>query len=264
VGLYRRGRLSDADLDAQMDDIGREESAPEAQVAELKTKISGADSIGATITSAQTLLERLGKRLDEPVSGEAKRRLIEVLVAGIRVDTVETCGVKQAKITVSYRFSQPDQAMPLVLPQSYSTGSVIRIPTEPHTVGDHIRKRRLTLKMLQKEVGEQIGVDKTSIHNWETNVRSPEIRYMPAIIRFLGYNPLPETEGWGERLVRCRTTLGLTQREAAHRLDVDQGTLAKWERGEREPAGRFLDLVERFLDQVKAPDPHVRQAGLAS
>src|SRR5262249_16225532 len=34
----------------------------------------------------------------------------------------------------------PDQAMPLVLPQSYSAGSVIQIPAEPQTVGDHIRK----------------------------------------------------------------------------------------------------------------------------
>jgi hypothetical protein len=38
------------------------------------------------------------------------------------MDTVETCGVKQAEITVTYRFSQPDQLVPLVLPQSYRAG----------------------------------------------------------------------------------------------------------------------------------------------
>ena len=139
VVLYRRGRLTDADLDTQMDEIGKEETALEAQIAELGGRISGADSVSANIGSAQALLAKLRKRLDEPISWGLKRRLIEVLIAGVRVDTVETCGVKQAEITVTYRFSQPDQAMPLVLPQSYSTGRVIRIPTEPHSIGDHIR-----------------------------------------------------------------------------------------------------------------------------
>ena len=82
VGLYRRGRLSDVDLDAQMDEIGKEEVALEAQVAELGGRIAGADSIAGNITSAQALLENLRKRLDEPVSWEQRRRLIEVLVSG--------------------------------------------------------------------------------------------------------------------------------------------------------------------------------------
>jgi hypothetical protein len=35
----------------------------------------------------------------------------------------------------------------------------------------------------------QIGVNKTCVFNWEVNTSNPEIRYMPTIIRFLGYNP---------------------------------------------------------------------------
>ena len=247
VGLYRRGRLTDAELDTQMDEIGKEETALEIQIAELGGRISGADSIAGNISSAQALLASLRKRLDQPVAWEQKRSLIEVLVAGIRVDTVEECGVKQAKTTVTYRFSQPDQPMPLVLPQSYSTGSVIRIPTEPRTVGDHIRKRRLGLKQLQKDVAEQLGVDKTSVFNWEANASSPEVRYMPAIIAFLGYNALPVANTLAEQLVRQRTSLGLSQKESAERLGVDPGTLAKWERGEREPAGAFAERAKRFL-----------------
>jgi site-specific DNA recombinase len=259
VGLYRRGRLTDADLDAQMDEIGKEETALESQVAEMRSKIDGADSIGANISSAQALLAKLRKRLDEPVSWEQRRRLIEVLVSRVQVDTVEESGVKQSRITVTYRFSEPDQPMPLVLPQSYSTGRVIRIPVAPQTVGDHIRKRRLGLKMLQKDVAEQLGVDKTSVFNWEANTANPEVRYMPAIIRFLGYNPLPDADGWGERLVRHRTTLGMTQKDAAARLGVDQGTLARWERDARKPEGAFLDRVKRFLQDGEASG--ARRAG---
>jgi site-specific DNA recombinase len=61
VGLYRRGRLTDADLDSQMEEIGKEESALEAQIAELRGKMAGADSIGANLSSAQALLVKLRK-----------------------------------------------------------------------------------------------------------------------------------------------------------------------------------------------------------
>jgi transcriptional regulator with XRE-family HTH domain len=117
--------------------------------------------------------------------------------------------------------------MPLVLPQSYNTGRAIRIPTELNTVGDHIRKRRLGLRMLQREVAERIGVGETSVFKWEANTVSPEVRSMPAIIRFLGYNPLPAADTLGGRLVRHRTSLGMTREEAAKRLGVDPGTLAR-------------------------------------
>jgi transcriptional regulator with XRE-family HTH domain len=171
-----------------------------------------------------------------------------LIVGGVRVDTVEEGGVEQNRISVTYCFSQPESPMAFELPQSYSTGRVSQIPLAPQTVGDHIRKRRLGLKLHQREVAEQLGVGTTSVLNWEGNWSRPEIRYMPAIIRFLGYDPLPAANTLAERLVRHRTGLGLSQKEAAGRIGVDASTLAKWERGEREPAGGFLERVERFLD----------------
>ena len=260
VGLYRRGRLTEADLDAQMDEIGKEETALEAQVAELRGKIAGADSIGATINSAQALLERLRKRLDEPISWELKRRLIEVLVAGVRVDTVEECGVKQSKITVTYRFSQPDQPMPLVLPQSYSTGSVIRIPAaaahrrRPHSEKtarpeDAPARRRGTTRRVTRRAsstGRRIGPIRKSGTCQPSSSSSATIR-------------CPRRTAWGAQLVRQRTTLGLSQEESAKRLGVDPSTLARWERGEREPAGAFLQRVKSFLQEGKVSD--ARRAG---
>ena len=82
---------------------------------------------------------------------------------------------------------------------------------------------------------------------------------MRAIVRFLGYNPLPAATSVGERLVRQRTTLGLTQKESANRIGVDAGTLARWEQGRREPTGAFLCRVERFLQGGKVSD--ARRAG---
>jgi transcriptional regulator with XRE-family HTH domain len=245
VGLYRRGRLTDTDLDAQMDEIGKEQAGIEARLTELRAKLGGSGA--NALSSAEALLRALRKRLDGPVSWELKRRLIEVLVAGIRVETVELHGVKQARIVTTYRFAEPSQPMPLVLAQSYITGKVMRIPIEPKTVGDHIRRRRLELKLLQKDVAKQLGVCQPSVYNWEANRSQPDIRYIPAIIQFLGYDPLPSVEGLGAQLVQRRIALGLSQKEAARRIGVDPGTLARRERDEREPAGKFAEAVERFL-----------------
>jgi transcriptional regulator with XRE-family HTH domain len=45
-------------------------------------------------------------------------------------------------------------------------------------------------------------------------------------------------------------TMGLSQSEAAKLLGVDQSKLARWERGEPEPAGALLARAERFLDDM--------------
>jgi site-specific DNA recombinase len=85
LGLFRRGRLDDKALDQQMDEIGMEETALERQLEELRGKVTSAESIGATVRSAEALLAKLRKRLDGPVSWGIKRQLVEILVAGIRV-----------------------------------------------------------------------------------------------------------------------------------------------------------------------------------
>jgi transcriptional regulator with XRE-family HTH domain len=46
----------------------------------------------------------------------------------------------------------------------------------------------------------------------------------------------------------------MSQKEAASELGVDQGTLARWERGEQEPQGTFLGRVKRFLQDANASD----------
>jgi len=119
-----------------------------------------------------------------------------------------------------------------------STGGVIRIHTELQVVGKHIRLRTFALKPQEKEVAHQIGVEKTSISNLEANMSRPALRSIAAVICFLGYNPLPEAHTLNGRLIRYRTSLGMTQEEAAKHLGVDPGTLARWNGGKRVPIGR--------------------------
>jgi hypothetical protein len=49
---------------------------------------------------------------------------------------------------------------------------------------------------------------------------------MPAIIQFLGHNPLPTAKTLREHLVQHRPALGISQKATAGLIGVDQGTLA--------------------------------------
>ena len=67
------------------------------------------------------------------------------------------------------------------LPTSY--------PQALKTIGDHIRKKRLDLGLLQKEVAQHVGVDTNSVTNWEKGHTSPRLHIIPRIMEFLGYVP---------------------------------------------------------------------------
>jgi transcriptional regulator with XRE-family HTH domain len=175
-----------------------------------------------------------------------KRRLIEVLVEGIRADTVERWGVKDSQITVTYRFAAP-AAPAILLPHTYHVSNRTRIPEALVTTGDHIRRRRLSQKLLQSQVAEMIGVDKCSICNWESNRSEPKLEYIPAILGFLGYDPRPAPDSMGAQLIHCRTARGLSQKQAAVEMGVDACTLARWERDERQPTGVYADRAAQFL-----------------
>ena len=125
------------------------------------------------------------------------------------------------------------------------------MPETLKTIGDHIRRRRLALGLIQKQVAKIIDVCTPSIVNWETGRSEPHLKYMPAIIKFVGYDPVPPPDTLASRLVCGRKAAGLSQKEAARRVGVDQGTLARWERGERQPTGAFLARVMHFLCETE-------------
>ena len=87
--------------------------------------------------------------------------------------------------------------------------SSLPYPAQLTTLGDHLRKRRLDLGLLQREVAEEIGVTESTIWNWEANRCSPQLRFVPEVVAFLGYDPNSSVSGTlGERLLcyRCRAS----------------------------------------------------------
>jgi site-specific DNA recombinase len=107
LALYRRGRIDDATLDAQLKDIEVEEADLQRALDMRKSAAAQVAAGAAELASAEDLLAQLRTTLDGPVSWEVRRRLVEILVADIRVNTSQTFGNKEAEILVTYRFACP-------------------------------------------------------------------------------------------------------------------------------------------------------------
>ena len=106
----------------------------------------------------------------------------------------------------------------------------------------------MDLGLIQRQVAERLGSNKTTIWNWENDWALPELRFMPAILAFLGYDPRPKAATTGKQLVRFREGRGWTRNRLAAELKVDPSTLARWEREERLPWGPYVERVTRCLE----------------
>ena len=120
-------------------------------------------------------------------------------------------------------------------------------PATPKTLGEEIRKRRLDLNLKQIEVAKIIGCDEMSLVAWEKGYRTPRINHMGKVVEFLGFVPFPKCDTMAQQLVNYRKTRGLRQKAFAAELEVDPSTLARWERGEREPKSAHAQLLESIL-----------------
>jgi DNA-binding XRE family transcriptional regulator len=58
-------------------------------------------------------------------------------------------------------------------------------PVVLNTYGDRLRKKRMDLGLLQKEIAVEIGVSEATIYNWENNRVRPAKQLIPRLIKFL-------------------------------------------------------------------------------
>ncbi len=122
-------------------------------------------------------------------------------------------------------------------------------PDSPVTIGEHIRKRRMELKLLQSDVAECFDVSTDCITFWEKNRSNPQIKFFPKIISFLGYNPLAFDESTLSGKIKAyRYRTGTTSYMLANLLKVDQSTVTEWENGKRIPAPKHLIKLKALLD----------------
>ena len=114
-------------------------------------------------------------------------------------------------------------------------------------MGEHVRKRRLELKLTQKEVAVELGVNPWTILNWEKGHTKPPIAVIPAITEFLGYDPFPQPKNLPQHLLAKRRAMGWSIKQAARALGVDPASWGNWERGQAVLYRQHRTLVAGLL-----------------
>lgn len=107
----------------------------------------------------------------------------------------------------------------------------------------------MDLGLEQKDVAQLIGVDTSSITNWELNRFPPAIRHYAKISDFLGYCILQYPKTPGERLRLFRIWAGLSIEKLAELLDVDPTTVKHWEQDLHSPAKASREKLEKLWQE---------------
>lgn len=106
----------------------------------------------------------------------------------------------------------------------------------PQTIGQHLRKKRAQLRIMQKEVAFQIGVSEDCITNWENERSFPQIQFYPKIVHFLRYLPFEiGSETLGGKIKTYRNLNGLSHKQMGKILSVNASTIGAWESGKSKP-----------------------------
>ena len=111
-------------------------------------------------------------------------------------------------------------------------------PSQITEIADKLRWYRYQHALMQKEVAEQIGIDRNTYIHYEEYGRDyypiehmeklAELYDVPVEELLDGYN-LFLYKGQGEQIQKLRLGLGITQKQYAERLGVPLDHLKKWE-----------------------------------
>jgi len=124
----------------------------------------------------------------------------------------------------------------------------------PQTIGENIRKKRVDLGLLQRQVADMIGVRKDSIYNWERGVQ-PGLRFMPKVIEFLGYVPFIQPTDTLGRLAYYKRINGLSYEGLSAQVGIHFEQLQAWLTGRTTPNKNSMYRIEDILAQLDSlPD----------
>ncbi len=127
-------------------------------------------------------------------------------------------------------------------------------PEAARTIGEHVRRKRMDQGRLQRDLAAALGVSKGEPRQLGDGPGGARARWLPAIIRYLGYDPRPRAALFGDRIRAAREADGLSQRELAAQLQIDPGTVTRWERGElMKPYLSVQRMFEEYVDSTKEP-----------
>jgi DNA-binding XRE family transcriptional regulator len=100
----------------------------------------------------------------------------------------------------------------------------------PQTIGQHLKHERQLRKMFQRDVAKELCINQWTLIGWEKGTKQiSQPSFFPRVIAWLGYDPFPIPKTEGEELRQARLRRGLTTRQAADEVGLDQGTWLRFE-----------------------------------
>lgn len=111
IGLFRRGRIDDAALDQQLEEVDRERAQLQDEIQRLEGNADRTRQLEAELLTSAGILEGLHRCLEGPLTEDLKRQLVETLVDGIVVETIGEGDERDSHVTVTYRFDAPDTSI---------------------------------------------------------------------------------------------------------------------------------------------------------
>ncbi len=98
----------------------------------------------------------------------------------------------------------------------------------PQTLGEHLKKRRRELGLLQNEAALQMSIKADTYANWEKGKTEPVAAQFRPVVAFLGYDPTPEPQTLAERVEAKQRSLGASLAQIARYLGWDPGSLRRY------------------------------------
>jgi DNA-binding transcriptional regulator YiaG len=141
---------------------------------------------------------------------------------------------RRTHLSSNLNFLNPTIAVP------FAVVTNLAYPKELRTLSDHLRKKRLDLGLLQRDVARILSVDEDSVCHWEVGHSHPKPYLIPRVIEFLGYAPWTAPAWLGEWLVMARRANGLSRKRFAKRLGVGESTVFRWESERGHTGSRLL------------------------
>ena len=146
----------------------------------------------------------------------------------------------------------------------------VPVPKTPTTIGGHLRRRRLQLKIRQSEAALILKVSTVTFSRWECDKVYPTWPHQPALIEYLGYDPFTnpglgrpkgnETSGVaflssgtagsiGLQILKRRMELKKTRKQMAKEMGISVKTLWGWETKRHKPDGLLRERILRSWDR---------------
>lgn len=117
----------------------------------------------------------------------------------------------------------------------------------PQSLGEHLKKRRRELGLLQREAATQMGVTADTLINWERDRSKPVAAQFNRLIDFLGFDPWPAPKTLAGRVEAKQRRLGASLAQIARYLRWDPGSLRRYLDGSWRMSSDRQDALEAFL-----------------